>query len=140
MEYYSSAVIKYGNNLKVELRTKYGANNQKEAEDVSATDLQDTLLDLILGLTSVSVTPANAMKKKNTKQRERAMKEIKKCGAAALELGAAPGAVVTLKVDYRTHSHAQGLIAIVYDVKATGGILFCCEHGVITHSGTSGDY
>ena len=27
MEYYSSAVIKYGNNLKVELSTKYGANN-----------------------------------------------------------------------------------------------------------------
>ena len=57
-----------------------------------------------------------------------------------MKSGAAPGAVVTLKVDYRTHSHAQGLIAIVYDVKATGGILCCCEHGVITHSGELGDY
>ena len=88
----------------------------------------------------MSVTCANAMKKKNTRQRERAMKDTKRCGAAALELGAAPGAVVTLKVDYRTHSHAQGLIAIVYDVKATGGILACCEHGVITHSGAQGNY
>ena len=39
------------------------------------------------------------------------------------------------------HSHANWLIAIVYAVKeGTGGILVCCEHGVITHSGTKGDY
>ena len=68
------------------------------------------------------------------------MKEIKICGAAALESGAEPGAVVTLKVDYRTHSHAQGSIAIVYDVKATGGILACCEQGFITHSGAKRNY
>jgi hypothetical protein len=48
---------------------------------------------------------------------------------------------VALKVDYRTHSHANWLLGVVYDVKeATGGILVCCEHGVITHSGTKGDY
>ena len=57
-----------------------------------------------------------------------------------MESGAAPGVVVTLKVDYRTHSQAQGLLAIVYDVKKTGGILVCCDHGVITHSGTKTDY
>ena len=57
-----------------------------------------------------------------------------------MESGAAPGAVVTLKVDYRTHSHAQGLLGIVYNVKKTGGILVCCDHGVITHSGTKNNY
>ncbi len=31
--------------------------------------------------------------------------------------GAEPGKVVTLKVDYRTHSHAQGLIGVVFGVK-----------------------
>jgi hypothetical protein len=65
---------------------------------------------------------------------------MKHCGNAAMESGAAPGAVVTLKVDYRTHSHAQGLLAIVYIVKKTGGILVCCDHGVITHSGTKREY
>ena len=54
--------------------------------------------------------------------------------------GAEPGTVVTLKVDYRTHSHAQGLIGIVFGVKPTGGIKVCCEHGIITHSGGPGVY
>jgi hypothetical protein len=81
------------------------------------------------------------MKKKNDKQQASAEKEMKRAGKAAMESGAASGAVVTLQVDYRTHSHAQGLIAIVYSVKEkTGGILVCCEHGVITHSGTKADY
>ena len=62
-------------------------------------------------------------------------------GQFAITSGAAPGAVVTLQVDHRTHSHAEGLLAIIYDVKPeTGGVLVCCEHGVITHTGTKGDY
>ena len=44
---------------------------------------------------------------------------------------------MSLKVDYCTHSHAQGLIAIIYAVKETGGILVCCDHGVITHFGAT---
>ena len=71
---------------------------------------------------------------KKYKQAENILKAIKRCGSAAIDSGAVPGAVVTLKVDYRTHSHAQSLIAIVYNVKKTGGILVCCDHGVITHS------
>ncbi len=47
---------------------------------------------------------------------------------------------MTLKVDYRTHSHAQGLIGVVFDVKPTGGIKVCCDHGIITHSGSTGVY
>ena len=52
---------------------------------------------------------------------------MKRCGDQAIRNGAAPGAVVTLKVDQRTHSHAQGLIGIVFDVKPTGGIKVCCD-------------
>jgi len=66
---------------------------------------------------------------------------MKQCGRAAQAAGAGIGAVVILKVDFRTHSHAQGLIAIVYEMKeSTGGILVCCEHGVITHDGSKNDY
>jgi hypothetical protein len=84
---------------------------------------------------------ATSMEMKNKRQEVSAMKAIKQFGYAAILAGAAVGAVVSLKVDYRTHSHANGLIAIVYAVKeGTGGILVCCEHGVITHSGTKGDY
>ncbi len=48
---------------------------------------------------------------------------------------------MSLKVDYQTHLHAQGLIVIVNDVKEEiGGILVCCEHGVITLDGSKGNY
>ena len=65
---------------------------------------------------------------------------MKRCGEASFCNGAAPGAVVTLNVDYRTHSHAQGLIGVVFEVKPTGGIKVCCDHGIITHSGGPGVY
>ncbi len=68
---------------------------------------------------------------------------MKQCGRAVQAAGAGIGAVVSLKVDYRTHSHAQGLLVIVYEYEMkedTGGILVCCEHGVITHDGSRKDY
>ena len=55
-----------------------------------------------------------AMEKKNLKQKESAKKAMERAGAAAIESGAAPGAVVSLKVDYCTHSLARGLLAIIY--------------------------
>ena len=78
----------------------------------------------------------DAMAKRNRKQESQAIKVIKQCGHAVQAAEAGIGAVVSLKVDYCTHfAHAQGLLAIlVYEMKrSTGGILVCCEHGVITH-------
>jgi uncharacterized protein YbjQ (UPF0145 family) len=85
----------------------------------------------------------DAMAKMNCKQESQAIKAMQQCGRAAQAAGAGAGigAVVSLKVDYRTHSHVQGLLAIVYEMKeSTGGILVCCEHGVITHDGSRKDY
>jgi hypothetical protein len=62
------------------------------------------------------------------------MKAMKVCGQAALESGVEIGALVSLKVDYHTHCHAQGLLAIVYRFQEnSGGILVCCEHGIVAH-------
>jgi len=81
------------------------------------------------------------MAKRNCKQETQAIKVMKQCGRAAQAAEARIGAVVSLKVDYCTHSHAPGLLAIVYEMKeSTGGILFCCQHGVITHDGSRKDY
>jgi len=83
----------------------------------------------------------DAIAKRNRKQESQAIKAMKRCGHAAQSAGAGIGAVVTLKVDFRTHSHTQGPITIVYEMKeSTGGILVCCEHGVITHDGSRKDY
>jgi hypothetical protein len=79
------------------------------------------------------------MAKRNRKQQSQAKKAMKQCGHAAQAAGAGIGAVISLKVDYRTHSHAQGLLVIVYEMKEdTGRILVCCEHdGTIGFSMTS---
>jgi len=82
-----------------------------------------------------------AMEKKNKRQEEKAMQALKQCGQAALKSGVSTGAVVTLKVDYRTFYNPEGLVAIVYEFNPrTGGIKTCCEHGVITHDGSQGVY
>ncbi len=82
-----------------------------------------------------------AMEKKNCKQEEYAIKAMKMFGKAALDSGIGIGALVSLKVDYRTHCHAQGLLAIVYRFQENSGdILVCCEHGTVTHDRTSNDY
>jgi hypothetical protein len=81
------------------------------------------------------------MEKKNCKQEESAIKAMKICGKAALDSGIGIGVLVSLKVDYWTHCHMQGLLAIVYRFQEnSGGILVCCEHGIITHDGTRHDY
>jgi hypothetical protein len=82
-----------------------------------------------------------AMEKKNKRQEEKAKQALKQCGQAALKSGVSTGAVVTLKVDYRTFYNPEGLVAIVYKFNPrTGGIKTCCEHGVITHDGSKGEY
>ncbi len=82
-----------------------------------------------------------AMEKQNCKQETSAIKAMKVCGRAALESGVGIGALVSLKVDYCTHCHAQGLLAIVYRFQEnSGGILVCCEHGIVTHEGSSADF
>jgi hypothetical protein len=82
-----------------------------------------------------------AMQKKNRKQEEYAIKAMKMCGKAAVDSAIGLGALVSLKVDYRTHCHAQGLLAIVYQFQErSGGIMVCCEHGIVTHDGTKNEY
>jgi hypothetical protein len=61
---------------------------------------------------------------------------MKQWGDAAIKSGIAPGTIVTLQVDYRTHYNPEGLVAIVYAVqRTTGGIKVCCQYGIITHDG-----
>jgi hypothetical protein len=81
-----------------------------------------------------------AMEKKNNRQEQAAIKAIEQNKQLIKKSGVGKGAVVTLKVDVRTHSHACGLLAIVYKSLDTGGAIVCCEHGVVTSSGTKQDF
>ena len=84
----------------------------------------------------------DALEKHRKMQETNAAKAIKlkQRGDCLVADGLGTGAVLTLKVDYRTHSHAAGLVAIVYKANETGGVLVCCEKGVITHDGSKRDY
>jgi hypothetical protein len=78
---------------------------------------------------------------KKGKQETSAIKATQICGKAALESRVGIGALVSLKVDYCTHCYAQGLLATVYRFQEnSGGVLVCCEHGIIIHDGSSKFY
>ncbi len=133
MNYYQGCINKYRNDIILELRKlKLDRAREHQATAKAQGSHEDN--------SYTSVARLSAMQKRNKQQATSAEKEIRRCGDIALRNGAAPGAVVTLKVDYRTHSHAQGLIGVVFGVKPTGGIKVCCEHGIITHSGGPGVY
>ena len=90
--------------------------------------------------TDEDIKRREAIEKKRNMQESNAMKAIKQRGECLVADGLGTGAVVTLKVDYRTHSHANGLVAIVYKSNRTGAALVCCDDGVITHDGSKRDY
>ena len=78
---------------------KLGKVNEED-EDGNKDKEQDKETDV----NSMSLRNHNlAMKKKNKKQEQSAEKAMKKCDDAALQSGVLPGAVVSIKVDYRTH-------------------------------------
>ena len=55
--------------------------------------------------------------------------------------GVGVGAIVTVALDSRDVTHAAGIRAVVYNVKEnTGGILACCESGVVVQGQTKCDY
>ncbi len=110
------------------------------SRNAAESDVNKKVPAVVSAAELASVNHAIALSKRNKKQEASALKEMKRCANAAIVSGTEPGAVVTLKVDSRTHSYAQGLIAIIFDVKKTGGILVCCNHGVVTHLGTKGNY
>jgi hypothetical protein len=118
----------------------FNISDNDEGNKANKQSLQDDNNNSI-SQNSAHLYHVEAMAKKNCKQQTSAIKAMKQCGKAALEAGAGIGAIVSLKVDNHTHSHAKGLLAIVYKVnERTGGILVCCHHGVINHDGTRGDY
>jgi hypothetical protein len=110
------------------------------SQNAAESDVDKKVPAVVSAAELASVNCAIALSKRDKKQEASSLNEMKRFGNAAIVSGPEPGAVITLKVDYRTHSHAQVLIAIIFDVKKTGGILVCCNHGVITHSGTKGNY
>ncbi len=144
LEYYQWLVMKYNKDIYFPVR-KHPAKTRLYKDSLQGNK-DDNEVDMSTGDESssaslvehVSVQCSVALDKKNKRQAASAEKDMKRAGEAAICNGVAPGAVVMLKVDYRTHSNAQGLMGIVFDAKPTGGIRVCCDHRIVTHSGGPG--
>jgi hypothetical protein len=52
--------------------------------------------------------------------------------ASVNEMGAKPGDIVSLKIDTRDATQANGIRCIVFSARDSGGVRVVCEHGVIT--------
>ena len=48
-----------------------------------------------------------------------------------------PGTVVTCKVDARDVTHPRGIIGVVTAANETGAVKVVCEHGMLSHKGSS---
>jgi hypothetical protein len=48
--------------------------------------------------------------------------------------GCGPGAVVTVRVDYRAVSHGIGIVGVVLQFKESGGVRVATQHGIISNA------
>ncbi len=90
----------------------FNISDNDEGNKANKPSLEDDK-DNALSQNSAHLHCEEAMAKKNCKQQTSAIKAMKQCGKAALGAGAGIGVIVSLKVDYHTHSNAQGLLTIV---------------------------
>ena len=115
---------------KIALEMENEEDERDNSEDVeaepSSVDIPSSTPDnsgLKAHLVYSSEMRKDAMEKKNKRQEKKAKQALKQCGQAAVKSGVSPGAVVTLKVDYRTYYNPEGLVAIVYEFDPeTGGL------------------
>ena len=90
MDYYKGFISRHKNEIFLELRKKNMTSMPTSSEGDEKGDEGDD---------HTNVARSVAMEKRNKRQAASAEKEMKRCGDKAIRNGAAPGAVVTLKVD-----------------------------------------
>ncbi len=83
---------------------------------------------------------ADSQDKKRENQREQAKKMIKMQGKDVADKGATPGAVVTVKCDYRAVSFAIGIVGVVYEVSTFGSARIATIAGLLSSGSRKGPW
>ena len=79
--------------------------------------------------------------RKNSKRQAQQADGMKKRHAKTVKSsGVGPGAIVSVKNDYRDISHAHGTIGVVTDCTKSGGVKICTQWRVITQGVAHRDY
>jgi len=94
-------------------------------------DLQSQLMDRT-PLRLADTVRSESQDKKHANQLDQAKKMIKMQGADIVNKGGAPGAVVTVKCDYRAVSFAIGIVGIIYEVSRFGGAQIATVAGLLS--------
>jgi len=83
-------------------------------------------------LRHADVMRSDSQERKRKAQLKQATRMMKQQGQDVTSRGAAPGAVVTVKVDYRAVSHAVGIVGIIYKLGPGGGARVATEYGLLS--------
>lgn len=102
-------------------------------------DLQEMMLDKT-PLRLADTLRAESQDKKRENQREQAKRMIKMQGKDVADKGATPGAVVTVKCDYRAVSFAIGIVGVVYQVSTYGGARIATIAGLLSSGQKKGPW
>ncbi len=94
-------------------------------------DLQSLLMNKT-PLRLADTVRSESQEKKRENQLEQAKKMIKMQGTDITNKGGAPGAVVTVKCDYRAVSFAIGIVGIIYEVSKFGGARIATGPGLLS--------
>ena len=94
-------------------------------------DLQSLLINRT-PLRLADTVHSESQDKKRENQLEQAKKMIKMQGTDIVNKGGAPGAVVTVKCDYRVVSFAIGIVGIIYKVSRYGGARIATVAGLLS--------
>jgi hypothetical protein len=89
-------------------------------------------------LRQADVVRADSQERKRKAQLVQATRMMKQQGRDCTSRGAAPGAVVTVKVDHRAVSHAVGIVGIIYKLGPSGGARVATEYGLLSSGSKMG--
>ncbi len=81
-----------------------------------------------------------SQEKKRESQREQAAKMIKMQGQDIANKVAAPGAMVTVKCDYRTVSHSIRIVGVIFEVSKFGGARIATITGILSSGSRKGPW
>ena len=124
------------------LREADKGSTSKPSDGGRKHDAEDnsTMMDETTPLREADRGRLEAAEKKRKRQHASAAKMKKDRAKHNVESGTHVGAVVTIQNDYRDCPHPQGLRGIVVQTRETGGVLVCCEYGMVSTGARKKEY
>ncbi len=95
-------------------------------------DLQQLQFEVTTPLCLADEMRSNSQEKKRKAQLQQANRMITALGKDIEKQGGGPGAVVTVKTDYRALSHNIGIVGVIYEMKTTGGARVATIAGMLS--------